>query len=161
MSTTDFYTESEVLKLAQNLVRIPSHKNVPGREKEIGKYIYNYCRDNGLEVEMQDVEGERKNVLIYLRGQGNGKTLLLNGHIDTIPPYDMIVDPFKGEVKDGYLWGRGSVEMKGSIASMITAILALKRKVEKLPGDVIVSAVVGEEEKSDGTEVLVQSGIKA
>lgn len=161
MSTTDFYTESEVLKLAQNLVRIPSHKNVPGREKEIGKYIYNYCRDNGLEVEMQDVEGERKNVLIYLRGQGNGKTLLLNGHIDTIPPYDMNVDPFKGEVKDGYLWGRGSVEMKGSIASMITAILALKRKGEKLPGDVIVSAVVGEEEKSDGTEVLVQSGIKA
>jgi len=161
LSTTDFYTESEVLKLAQNLVRIPSHKNVPGREKEIGKYIYNYCRDNGLEVEMQDVEGERKNVLIYLRGQGNGKTLLLNGHIDTIPPYDMNVDPFKGEVKDGYLWGRGSVEMKGSIASMITAILALKRKGEKLPGDVIVSAVVGEEEKSDGTEVLVQSGIKA
>ena len=161
MSTTDFYTESEVLKLAQNLVRIPSHKNVPGREKEIGKYIYNYCRDNGLEVEMQDVEGERKNVLIYLRGQGNGKTLLLNGHIDTIPPYDMNVDPFKGEVKDGYLWGRGIVEMKGSIASMITAILALKRKGEKLPGDVIVSAVVGEEEKSDGTEVLVQSGIKA
>lgn len=161
MSTTDFYTESEVLKLAQNLVRIPSHKNVPGREKEIGKYIYNYCRDNGLEVEMQDVEGERKNVLIYLKGQGNGKTLLLNGHIDTIPPYDMDVDPFKGEVKDGYLWGRGSVEMKGSIASMVTAILALKRKGEKLPGDVIVSAVVGEEEKSDGTEVLVQSGIKA
>ncbi len=58
----------------------------------------------------------------------------------------MNVDPFKGEVKDGYLWGRGSVEMKGSIASMITAILALKRKGEKLPGDVIVSAVVGEED---------------
>ena len=161
MSTTDFYTEEEVVKLAQNLVRIPSHKDVPGREKEIGKYIYNYCRDNGLEVAMQDVEGERKNVLIYLRGEGNGKTLLLNGHTDTIPPYSMSIDPFKGEVKDGYLWGRGSVEMKGALASMITALLALKRKGEKLPGDIIVSAVVGEEEKSDGTETLVQSGIKA
>ncbi|MDW7667722.1 MAG: M20 family metallopeptidase [Bacillota bacterium] len=161
MSTTDFYTEEEVVKLAQNLVRIPSHKDVPGREREIGKYIYNYCRDNGLEVAMQDVEGERKNVLIYLRGEGKGKTLLLNGHTDTIPPYNMNIEPFKGQVKDGYLWGRGSVEMKGAIASMITALIALKRKGEKLQGDVIISAVVGEEEKSEGTETLVQSGIKA
>jgi acetylornithine deacetylase/succinyl-diaminopimelate desuccinylase len=156
-----YYSQEEVVKLTQDLVRIPSHKDVPTREKEVAEYIYRYCRENGLEAEMQNVDGVRKNVNIYLKGQGRGKTILFNGHTDTVPPYQMVIDPYKAEVKDGCLWGRGSNDMKGAVACMITAALALKRRGEKLPGDVIVSAVVGEEEKSEGTEMLVMSGIKA
>ncbi|MDW7667729.1 MAG: M20 family metallopeptidase [Bacillota bacterium] len=161
MTIEKFYSEKEVVKLTQNLVRIPSHKDVPTREKEVAEFIYKYCKDNGLEAEMQNVDGIRKNVNIYLRGLGRGKTILFNGHTDTVPPYEMTIDPYEAEIKDGFLWGRGSNDMKGAVACMITAALALKRRGDKLPGDIIISAVVGEEEKSEGTEMLVMSGIKA
>ncbi len=161
MSIEKYFSREEVIKLTQELVRIPSHKDIPTREKEVADYIYNYCIDNGLEAEYQDVDGVRKNVNIYLRGEGSGKTLLLNGHTDTVPPYNMIIEPYSAEIKDGFLWGRGCNDMKGALACMITAAIALKRRGEKLPGNLIISAVVGEEEKSDGTEKLVLAGIKA
>jgi acetylornithine deacetylase/succinyl-diaminopimelate desuccinylase len=73
----------------------------------------------------------------------------------------MIIDPYKAEIKNGYLWGRGSNDMKGAVACMIISALALKRSKIKLAGDIIIAAVVGEEEKSEGSEELVLSGIKA
>lgn len=156
-----YYDEKELIKLTQDLVRIPSHKDVPGREKEVVDYIYNFCKENGLEVELQDVDGPRKNVLAYLRGKGNGKTLMFNGHTDTVPPYNMTIDPYGAEIKDGFIWGRGTSDMKGPIASMLIAMLALKRSGISLKGDIIFAGVLGEEEQSDGTEALVKSGIKA
>ncbi len=161
LDITKFYTQEEVVKLTQDLVRIPSHKDVPGREKEVSEFIYKFCQDNGLEVELKSVDGERKNVYIYLRGSGSGSTLVLNGHTDTVPPYNMIVDPYKAEIKDGCIWGRGTNDMKGAVACMIMSALALKRSGLKLAGDVIVTAVIGEEEESEGTEDLVLSGLKA
>lgn len=156
-----YYTADEVTKLTQNLIKIPSHKHTDFREKEVAEYIYNFSKENGLEVEYDIVDGLRKNVYIYLKGNGNGKTLMLNGHMDTVPPYDMTINPFDAEIKDGYVWGRGSNDMKGAIACMITSVLALKRSKIKLAGDIIISAVVGEEEKSDGTEHMILSGITA
>lgn len=156
-----YYDEKELIKLTQDLVRIPSHKDVPGREKEVVDYIYNFCKENELEVELQDVDGPRKNVLAYLRGKGNGKTLMFNGHTDTVPPYNMTIDPYGAEIKDGFIWGRGTSDMKGPIASMLIAMLALKRSGISLKGDIIFAGVLGEEEQSDGTEALVKSGIKA
>jgi acetylornithine deacetylase/succinyl-diaminopimelate desuccinylase len=161
LDITKFYTQDEVVKLTQNLVRIPSHKDTPGREKEVSDYIYRFCRENGLEAELKSVDGERNNVYIYLRGTGAGSTLILNGHTDTVPPYEMIVDPYKAEIRDGCIWGRGTNDMKGAVACMVMSALALKRSGIKLPGDIIVTAVIGEEEESEGTEDLVLSGIKA
>ncbi|SHI90835.1 succinyl-diaminopimelate desuccinylase [Dethiosulfatibacter aminovorans DSM 17477] len=161
MNISDFYSKKEVVELTQNLVRIPSHKDVKNREKDVAKYIYRFCKENGLEAELASVEGERKNVYVYVRGSGSGRTLMFNGHTDTVPPYKMIIDPFKAEIKDGFIWGRGSNDMKGAIACMVMSAIAIKRSGIKLPGDIIIAAVAGEEEKSDGTEVLVKSGIKA
>lgn len=156
-----YYDQKELIKLTQDLIKIPSHKDVPNREKEVVDFIYRFCKENELEVELQDVDGERKNVLVYLRGTGNGKTLMFNGHTDTVPPYNMTIDPFKAEVKDGYIWGRGASDMKGPIASMLISMLAIKRSGIKLKGDIIFAGVLGEEEQSEGTEMLVKSGIKA
>lgn len=158
---TDYYNQEELISLTQALVRIPSHKDVPHREKEVAEYIYDFLQKEDIEVEYQYVDGERKNVIAYLRGDGKGKTLMFNGHTDTVPPYDMTIDPYGAEVKDGFLWGRGSNDMKGALASMMMAIIALKRADIHLKGDIIFTAVVGEEEKSEGTEYLVKSGIKA
>lgn len=156
-----FYTEEEVVKLTQDLVRIPSHKDVENREKEVAEYIYNFCINNGLEVEYQEVDGPRKNVIAYLKGNGTGKTLMFNGHMDTVPPYNMVIEPFSAEIKDGYIWGRGTSDMKGPIASMLIAMLAIKKSKFKMKGNIVFAGVLGEEEQSDGTEALVKSGIKA
>lgn len=153
--------ESEAVKLTQELVRIPSHKYMENRESDVAEFIYNYCKDNGLEVEYQEVEGLRRNVIARLRGKGTGKTLIFNGHIDTVPPYEMDFDPFSADIVDGYIQGRGTNDMKGAVACMITAMLNIKHEGKLLGGDIILTAAVGEEEKSDGTEYIVKSGIKA
>lgn len=156
-----YYTQEELVELTQSLIRIPSHKDVPHREREVAKFIYDFCKQHELEVQLNLVEGERSNVLAFLRGDGTGKVLMLNGHTDTVPPYNMIIDPFGAEVADGYIWGRGAVDMKGPIASMLMTMVALKRAGIKLKGDVIFAGVIGEEEQSEGTEYLVKSGIQA
>lgn len=151
----------DVVKLTQELVKIPSHKYVENRESNVAEFIYNYCKENGLEVEYQKVEGLRRNVIARLKGKGTGKNLIFNGHIDTVPPYEMEFEPFCADIKDGYLLGRGCNDMKGAVACMITAMLNLKNKGKQLGGDIILTAAVGEEEKSDGTEFVVKSGITA
>ena len=111
-----FYTDDEVIRLAQDLVRIPSHKYIEDRESRVAEYIYDYCADAGFEVTMETVEGKRRNVIAVLRGTGGGRDLILNGHTDTVPPYDMTIDPFCAEIKDGFLWGRGANDMKGCLS---------------------------------------------
>lgn len=100
-----YYDEKELINLTQDLVRIPSHKDVPGREKVVVDYLYKFCKDHDIEVELQPVDEERSNILAYVRGNGSGKTLMLNGHTDTVPPYNMTIDPYGAEIKDGFIWG--------------------------------------------------------
>jgi len=157
----ELYEKVELTQLAQALIQRPSHKGVEFRERDVARYIYQYCAQQGFEAELVPVEGERCNVMVYLRGDDTGKNLMLNGHIDTVPPYNMTIDPFKAEIKDGCIWGRGAVDMKGPIASMIMTMVAIKRAGVKLKGDVIFAGVIGEEERSEGSEFLVKSGIKA
>lgn len=156
-----FYSEEEVVTLLQKLIAIPSHKGVINREAAVGDFIYDYCKELGFECEKVPVDGERNNIYVRLRGNGTGKTLLLNGHMDTVPPYEMTIDPYAGVVKDGSVWGRGANDMKGALASMIIAMLAIKRSGVQLKGDVLLTAVVGEETESDGTEAFVVNGGKA
>lgn len=157
----NYYKQEEIIELTRSLIKIPSHKDVPTREKEMARFIHHFCKQHGIETQLVPVEGERSNVYAFLRGDGTGKTLMLNGHMDTVPPYNMTIDPFKAEVRDGAIWGRGAVDMKGPIASMLITMLSVKRSGIKLKGDVIFTGVIGEEERSEGTEYLVKSKIKA
>lgn len=161
LHTKNFFTEEELINLTRDLIRIPSHKDTQGREKLAAEYIYDFCKNNGLDAELQPVYGERCNVLAYLRGDGSGRTLVLNGHIDTVPPYNMTIKPFNAEIVNGEIFGRGAVDMKGALASMLISMLAIKRSGCRLKGNVIFTGVIGEEEKSEGTEYLVRSGLKA
>lgn len=160
IAANNYYEKKELIELTQSLIKIPSHKDVENQEKKVTDFIYSFAENHGFEVQLQRVVGERSNVLIYLRGQGNGRSLMLNGHTDTIPPHDMTIDPFAGYVKDGCIWGRGATDMKGGLASMLMSMIALKRSPIILEGDVIFTGVIGEEEKSEGTEHLIKSGLK-
>lgn len=158
---TAYFSEEEVVRLTQDLVRIPSHKDVPFREKEVGEFILRFCEEQGFEVETQQVDGPRKNILVHLQGEGGGKTLMFNGHLDTVPPYNMVIDPFEAKIEEGFIWGRGTSDMKGPIAAMLIAMLAIKRSGKRMKGHILFTGVLGEEEQSEGTEALVKASIHA
>lgn len=153
-------SDEEIIKLAQDLVRIPSCPQVEAYEKEIAEYIYQLFEEEGIEVSIKPILGERPNVIAKIPGSGEGKSLMLTGHMDTVPPYKMDIDPFGGEIIDGKLYGRGSVDMKGPLAAMIMTLIAFKRAKINLQGDLIFVGVINEEYRSEGTEDLVKNGPK-
>lgn len=109
-----------------------------------------------LDVRRQLVAEGRSNVIAILKGSGGGRSLLLNGHMDTVGVEGMTIDPFKPFVQSGLLHGRGACDMKGAIASMVGAAKFLADSDLGLRGDVIFSFVVDEEHLSIGIEKLVQ-----
>ena len=159
----EWFTEAEVVTLTQEMIRIPSDWDQPLREKHVLDYICRFLDQHGIEYRISPVEDQRYNIIATYRGQDtvNGKSLLLNGHVDTVPAYEMEFAPFEGFLEGGYIHGRGAVDMKGAVAAMIMALVVCKRANIALAGDLIFTAVVGEEGRSEGTESLVLQGFKA
>lgn len=163
----DHFQRQELIDLTKDLIRIPSHKGVKTQEKEVAEYMLAFFKSYGIEAFLQHVEKERHNVIAFIKGtkSAEGRSLMLNGHIDTEKPDDMnedlfgaemsSTDLFSGEVKQGYIWGRGAVDMKGPVAAMMMTLVALKRAEQNLEGDIVFSGVVGEETRSKGMESLV------
>jgi acetylornithine deacetylase len=119
----------------------------PG-EAEIARYIAAWLENAGLEVDLHEAAPGRPNVVGIARGSGGGKSLLLNGHMDTVGILGM-QDPFYPVVENGRIYGRGTYDMKGGLAAQMLAAAAAK----KLPlgGDVIFTAVADEELAGIGT----------
>jgi len=113
----------DVLSLTEQLIAIESHADAPGREAEIGRFLVGWFRDRGIDAELQPVDGDRSNVIARVWG-GDGPSLLLNGHLDTVPAGEM-PDAFASRIEDGVLWGRGACDMKGAIAAMCCAMAAI------------------------------------
>lgn len=106
----------------------------------------------------------RPNIVGVLKGTGNGRSLILNGHIDTMPFGDRdrwADDPFSGQVKGDVLYGLGSTDMKASLAAMILAAQVLHSMGVKLKGDLIIQSVVDEEGGGNGTLACVERGYTA
>jgi acetylornithine deacetylase len=144
--------------ILEELVRIPS---ATGHEQAVAEAFARRCKAAGLEVEMQEVEPGRSNVIAYWR-VGRGPRLLLTGHLDTVPVGEgWSRDPFGAEVDRGRLYGRGACDMKGGLAAMLGAIVDLRARGAEPAGDVMVAAVVGEEEDSAGTRALIARGVEA
>ncbi len=152
---------NEIEKLVKDLVRIPSHGDVPTQEKEVAEHLNRFLKDQGVESKLRTVEKDRPNVIAVVKGFGRGKSLMLNGHTDTVPAYDMNIPPFKPDVRNGRLYGRGSLDMKGGLGSMAMALVAIERSKVELEGDLYLTGVVGEERRSEGTENIILKGPKA
>jgi acetylornithine deacetylase len=150
----------KVESLLKELVSINSvNPNlVPGApgEIEIAGYLADYLKELGLEVHLKKLEPCRSNVIGVLRGRGEGKTLMLNGHTDTVSTENMEIDPLDPIIKDDKLFGRGSIDMKGGLASCIAAVQSIVESGKELMGDVIIAGVCDEEYASIGTEDLVE-----
>jgi acetylornithine deacetylase len=106
----------------------------------------------------------RPQLVARLTGAGDGHSLLLNGHIDAVTPGPLdswASDPFRAEVRDGFLYGRGANDMKGPIAGLVLAVELLHRLGIRLAGDLLVATVTDEESSGAGGREVVRRGYRA
>lgn len=146
-----------VVELLSQLVSINSANPdlVPegAGETQVAGFITDWCEAKGLEVHWLEATAGRPSVVAVARGTGGGRSLMFNGHIDTVGVAGMN-DPFRPRIKDGRLHGRGAYDMKGGVAAMLVAVA--KAKQLGLRGDVIAACVADEEYASLGSFEAVQ-----
>jgi acetylornithine deacetylase/succinyl-diaminopimelate desuccinylase len=147
----------DVSRLAADLIKIPSCVQTVGRENGVSAYIEKFLRTEGIDVELSEAEPGRFNVIGRIKGSGKGRSLMLCGHMDTVPPYDML-QPYSGRIEEGTLYGRGACDMKGGVAAMLAALTGIKRSGHRLAGDLVFAGVIDEEEMGKGVDALAERG---
>lgn len=155
--------EARPVALAAELVRIPSHPGVPRQEEAVGRHLARWLQSHGVEPRLEEVAPGRPNVLATVgRREVAAPRLLFCGHTDTVPlNADDPGHGFSGEVREGRLLGRGAADMKGPVAAMAAALVALDGVIDDLGGSAMLAAVVDEEMESVGAEALVHGGVRA
>ncbi|UCH04824.1 MAG: ArgE/DapE family deacylase [Candidatus Thorarchaeota archaeon] len=152
--------ESYLLSVLQSLISIesinPSLVQGGSGESKIAHQIGDYLDRIGLEVDYQEIDEGRENVIGVLRGGGAGRTLMLNGHTDTVSITGMDIEPLEPVFRDGLVYGRGAFDMKGSLAAMLAAAKELVMSKARLNGDVVFAFVADEEYASVGTEEVIK-----
>jgi acetylornithine deacetylase/succinyl-diaminopimelate desuccinylase-like protein len=157
MSKADVSIYQRPAELLQNLIRFDT-TNPPGNERQCIKYINGLLKDAGFETILVARTPERPNLIARLKGEGKAPPLLLYGHVDvvTVEGQQWTYPPFEGRLVDGYIWGRGALDMKSGVAMMLAAFLKARAEKATLPGDVIFCAVADEEAGGDyGSRFLV------
>lgn len=152
-------SQDEIIEFIKKVVAIPSYSGWENQETNVAKAFYDLFKSEGIHAELEHVVDGRYNVIGRLKGKQKGKNLLLTGHTDTVPPYDM-EDALNLKVKGNKLIGRGAVDMKGPLACMAFSLIALKRAKVELDGDLVFAGVIDEEEGSAGTISLIESNLK-
>jgi acetylornithine deacetylase len=151
------FQPADVERLVAALVRIDSVNPtlVPGGagEAEVMSFAAGWLRDAGLDVEIVEPAPGRPSVIATARGRGGARSLMLNGHLDTVGVEGMS-EPFSARVSDGRLYGRGGYDMKGGVAAAMLAAAAAAGA--NLAGDVAVTAVADEEHSSIGTQAVLE-----
>jgi acetylornithine deacetylase len=168
----------ELIDFARSLVRIPS---VSGSEQTAQRAIAAKYESLGLSVDIvpsvrEELEShpafcddaipfvDRLNVVARWRGTGGGRSLILNGHMDVVPPGDLSKwtrDPWGGEIEGDRLYGRGACDMKSGLAAAVFAVQALQAIGVALRGDVLLQSVIGEESGGAGTLATIVRGYRA
>jgi acetylornithine deacetylase/succinyl-diaminopimelate desuccinylase-like protein len=166
---------AETVELTQAVVRIDStNPNIPGVDPEsviggetrVNEVLEPYYRRAGLEVTWVAPDDRRRNLVGVRRGTGGGRSLALNGHVDTVAPVDAANwvngSPWNPEIRDGRLYGLGSTDMKSSGAAMWTVAQAFEDCGVALAGDLHLHSVIGEEmmEAAIGTSAVIEAGFQ-
>jgi len=169
---------NEIITFLKELISFPS---VTGEELQIQRFVAKKLQTMGLQVDMWEPDHEalkkhpaylpsergyqdRPNVVGIYKGTGNGRSLLLNGHVDVIPPGPLEAwehPPWAGEIQENRLYGRGASDMKSGLAAMTMALESLIRLNLKLKGDVILEYTMDEEATGNGTLACVVKGYRA
>jgi acetylornithine deacetylase len=155
-------THADPIALARELVRIDSRNpalapDSPG-ELAAARALGSALESWGMRVDIHDAAPGRPNV-VARAGRAQGRSLMLNGHLDVVGVEGMTHAPFAAEERNGRLYGRGSADMKGGLAAMCAA--AARAAARGIAGEVIIAAVVDEEHMSMGTRELMRRGVRA
>jgi acetylornithine deacetylase/succinyl-diaminopimelate desuccinylase-like protein len=140
----------EAVEVLQQLLRVDT-VNPPGNETRAADLLRAYLEDAGVECELYAKVPERANLVARLPGRGDGPTLLLLSHTDTVlaDPREWSVGPWSGELRDDHVWGRGALDMKGQVAASAAAIASLAREGFEPAGDLVFAACADEEVGED------------
>ena len=136
----------EATELLQELIRLET-VNPPGNETRAAELLRQYLGDNGVESELYAKVPERANLVARIPGNGTGPRLVLLSHTDTVlaNPAEWELDPWSGDLREGQIWGRGALDMKGQVAASAVAIASLAREGFEPRGDLIFAACADEE----------------
>ncbi|MCP5048245.1 MAG: M20/M25/M40 family metallo-hydrolase, partial [bacterium] len=151
------------VELLQHLIRFDT-SNPPGNERECISYIGQLLNAAGIETQLLSKDPNRPNLVARLTGksesEGGAPPLLLYGHVDVVHAQKTgwTHPPFEGKIADGFVWGRGALDMKGAVSMMVCAFIKAKTEKAELPGDVILCIVSDEEVMGEfGARFLVEN----
>ncbi len=138
--------ESEVTQFLSELIKINT-TNPPGNETDAARFIEAYLSKDGFKSEIYESAPGRGSLITRLNGTGQKPNLLLLSHLDVVAanPQEWTVDPFSGQIKDGFVYGRGAIDMKGMTAVEVITLQLLKKNKIPLKGDVVLAATADEE----------------
>ena len=150
MSTTHTELELEAIRICQELIRIPSVNFGDGKgdEKAVAEYVAQLLSEVGIEPTIYESAPGRCNVIARIKGSNPDRPgLVVHGHIDVVPvnAEDWSVDPFGAEIKDGYIWGRGAVDMKNMDAMILATVRDWARRGYVPERDIVLAFFADEE----------------
>lgn len=140
-------TESFAVELLQKLVSFDT-TNPPGNEAPAIAIVRELLEQQGLRPTVVSMVENRPNLVVRIPGSGRGPSLMLDSHIDVVPadPEEWTVHPFSGHIRDGCIWGRGTLDMKHMTAMSLTVLLTILRQRSRLAGDLVVTVTSDEED---------------
>ncbi|MFS0555655.1 M20 family metallopeptidase [Brevibacillus sp. 179-C9.3 HS] len=159
-----FVDEQEVVRLTQELVRIPSvfrPEQAGANEERVALFVADYLRDMGLQVFYEEVVPGRPNVIAFYDSGRPGKTLLFEAHTDVVTEGDREAwsyDPFGGTISGGRIYGRGSCDTKGNLAAAICAVKAIQRSKQTFTGKILLCIPCDEESMMIGIKDFIRRG---
>ena len=155
--------ENDTILLCQEMIRIPSvnYGEGKGDEKAMAEYVASKLSEVGIDSELIETAPNRVNVVAKFEGQDVQRPgLVLHGHIDVVPANadDWSMDPFSGLIKDGFIWGRGAVDMK-DMDAMILATVRMWKRIDYLPPRNVLLVFFADEEAGSnyGSRWLVKN----
>jgi len=172
--------KENIINFVRELIKFPSITNNEG--SRVQNFIMKKLKDLGFDIDMWEPDiGElkkhpgfvpvknecykdRPNLVGVHKGLGGGRSLILNGHIDVVPVEDSSkwsCNPWSGEIKDGKIFGRGALDMKGGLGAMIMSAESVIQSGIKLKGDLIIECIVEEESGGNGSLACALRGYKA
>ncbi|MBN2526071.1 MAG: ArgE/DapE family deacylase [Deltaproteobacteria bacterium] len=169
-------SRDELIELCQKLVQTRSINPLSagvdteaelGGEKRCNEILRDVVAPLGASIDMFEVELDRTNLVATFTGEGGGRSLIFNGHIDTVPVGNFDDwkwgNPFSGKIEQGRIYGRGACDMKGGLCAQVMAAKAIVSAGFRLRGDLLFESVVGEETMSHelGTTAVIDRGYLA
>jgi acetylornithine deacetylase/succinyl-diaminopimelate desuccinylase-like protein len=140
-----------------DLIKIDS-SNPPGNESAVANYLKQVADSHGISCDLVGNDTKRQNFVARLKGSGRGRPLLLMAHSDVVPAEkkEWTVDPFSGELRNGFIYGRGAEDDKSLLAAEIAVMVEIKRRNIKLGRDVILLSQSDAEANSSGIQYMLQ-----